>query len=174
MSDELSYTIDIRGIKELIEKLKSSVKADTLKRGVWQGALFLGRWSKVNRLTGGGNSKTILNVRSGNLRASIAANAIRIDNASADSPATTQSGNNFLVNIGTNVIYGRIHEFGGRITPISAPYLRFKTLDGHWHSVKEVNIPARPFLRPAIENSDNQKYVLEVLTRNINEAIEKQ
>jgi phage gpG-like protein len=47
--------------------------------------------------------------------------------------------------------YARIHEEGGTIRPINpAGFLIFEGSRG-WASVKEVVIPARPYLRPAIE-----------------------
>ena len=49
------------------------------------------------------------------------------------------------VRIGSNVIYGRIHHFGGTITPKNGKFLRFKGADG-WVTKKSVTIPARPWL----------------------------
>lgn len=46
---------------------------------------------------------------------------------------------------GTNKIYGAIHQFGGTIVPVNAPYLHFRIGDD-WVKTLEVNIPARPFL----------------------------
>ncbi len=47
-----------------------------------------------------------------------------------------------------NVVYALIHELGGRIVPKRANFLRFQ-VSGKWVTVSEVNIPARPYLRPA-------------------------
>lgn len=47
--------------------------------------------------------------------------------------------------IGTNKVYGAIHQFGGTIMPRSYPALVFK-LDGKLHFARKVTIPARPFL----------------------------
>lgn len=55
-----------------------------------------------------------------------------------------------VARIGPQVVYGAIHEFGGVITPKSAPALVFQTADGEWHVVQSVTIPARPYLRPAV------------------------
>lgn len=49
------------------------------------------------------------------------------------------------------VIYAKIHEFGGIITPKKGPYLAFQ-IDGKWIFTKKVTIPARPYLRPAVDN----------------------
>jgi hypothetical protein len=37
-------------------------------------------------------------------------------------------------------VYAAIHEYGGTIRAVNAPYLVFQTPDGEWHSVKEVTI----------------------------------
>ncbi len=55
--------------------------------------------------------------------------------------------------IGTNLPYAPVHEFGATIRATKAKFLRFKTRDGDWFSKKSVTIPARPFLRPALEES---------------------
>lgn len=56
--------------------------------------------------------------------------------------------------VGTEVIYGSVHEYGAVIEAKNAPYLVFKTADEQWHSVKSVTIPARPWLQPALDSSE--------------------
>jgi phage virion morphogenesis protein len=46
---------------------------------------------------------------------------------------------------GTNMLYARIHQTGGRIEAKAGKALRFPIGDG-WATVKAVNIPARPFI----------------------------
>jgi HK97 gp10 family phage protein len=58
-----------------------------------------------------------------------------------------------VVAVGTNLIYAGILEFGGTIESKSGGYLVFKTDDGEWHSVSSVQIPARPYLRPALDQN---------------------
>ncbi len=61
-----------------------------------------------------------------------------------------------VVAVGTNVVYGAIQEFGGIIRAKTAPFLVFRTKDGRWHRTKSVQIPAHPFMRPALdEEKDN-------------------
>lgn len=50
------------------------------------------------------------------------------------------------VDIGTNVRYAAIHQFGGEITPKTAKVLRFRVPGGGWVSKGRVRIPARPYL----------------------------
>jgi phage gpG-like protein len=48
---------------------------------------------------------------------------------------------------GKPVVYAAIHEFGGIIRPKRKKWLRFKTKDGRWHTVKEVTMPMRSYIR---------------------------
>ena len=50
------------------------------------------------------------------------------------------------VEIGTNVIYAAIHQFGGTIRPKSAKALAFNIPGIGFVQTQAVNIPARPFL----------------------------
>lgn len=61
------------------------------------------------------------------------------------------TGSGAEVLVGTNTIYAPIHEFGGVITPKTAKALVFQTEDGAWHTVNKVTIPARPYMRPAVD-----------------------
>jgi phage gpG-like protein len=72
--------------------------------------------------------------------------------------------------LGTNVIYGRIHELGGEIRPKTAQYLKFQ-INGRWKSVRKVTMPARPFLRPAME--DNLDKFKGIFRRRLVEAFGK-
>ena len=54
------------------------------------------------------------------------------------------------VRVGSALVYARIHEFGGHIEAVNGDYLKFQTADGEWHTVPSVEIPARPYLKPAV------------------------
>lgn len=58
--------------------------------------------------------------------------------------------NDYLSKVGTNVIYGAIHEYGGIIRPKVADALRFKVKD-QWVTTKKVTMPARHWLSNALE-----------------------
>lgn len=58
-----------------------------------------------------------------------------------------------MVEVGTNIVYAAIHEFGGIIKPRTKKALTFKTKDGRWHTVQRVVMPARPYMRPAVQKS---------------------
>ncbi len=82
-------------------------------------------------------SGQVLTPRSDRLRGSINASGV------------TNAGGSLRVTVGTNVEYARIHELGGVIH--GAPWLRFQTRDGSWHTVAQVTMPARPYMKPALE-----------------------
>jgi len=48
--------------------------------------------------------------------------------------------------VGTNVIYAAIHQFGGTIKAKNVPQLAFRLASGAFVKTSQVNIPARPFL----------------------------
>lgn len=50
----------------------------------------------------------------------------------------------------SRVPYARIHEYGGTVRAKSKPYLTFK-IGNRWIRKKQVVIPARPYMGPAIE-----------------------
>lgn len=57
--------------------------------------------------------------------------------------------------IGTNLEYAGIQEFGGTITPRSASFLRWTDDQGVVHFARSVTIPARAYLRPAFDEDQD-------------------
>ena len=58
------------------------------------------------------------------------------------------------VMVGSNLPYARIHQKGGTDKPKKGKYLKFKGLDGKDVFVKEVMIPARPYLGVSSEDME--------------------
>lgn len=54
--------------------------------------------------------------------------------------------------VGTNVVYGPIHEYGGTIRAKRGRFLRFR-IGRRWVAVRRVTIPPRPFLRTALRDA---------------------
>lgn len=79
-------------------------------------------------------------------------------------------GSNVIGTIGSDVIYARIHELGGTIHPRVADYLQFQ-VNGHWVKTKEVKIPARPYLSPAI--TKNEEKIKEIIQDSIFKEVNK-
>ena len=141
MSDDLTYSVSLQGLNELLAKLNAATQQEVFLSSLKLSGLFLAGWSKQYRLSG--PRPQFLGVVTGRLRSSITAGE------------PEHQGNTYTEKIGTNVVYGAIHEFGG--------------MTGRNHSVL---IPPRPFLRPAIEDTDNRQKILDILTQKINEALE--
>ena len=59
------------------------------------------------------------------------------------------------VDVGPTVIYGRIHELGGVILPVHAKLLSWVD-NGKRIFAKRVQIPARPYLRPAVDEHEKE------------------
>lgn len=85
--------------------------------------------------------------------------------------ASIQSGTDKLKGwLQSKLKYAAIHEYGGTITPKHGKYLKFKIGD-QWKTVKQVIIPARPVLTPAVHNNiDKMKdIILQEIMRGLNE-----
>jgi HK97 gp10 family phage protein len=90
-------------------------------------------------------------------------NSINIETDHADAHSAA-------VNVGTNVIYAVIHEFGGIIRAKNAPYLHF-VIDGRHIFTKVVHMPARPYMRPAVD--ENREAIFETIANQIKKQIER-
>ena len=60
--------------------------------------------------------------------------------------------NDYTIEVGPGVIYGRIHEEGGVIVPVRKKFLAWKDESGKWCFAKSVTIPKRPWLYPSIKD----------------------
>ena len=74
------------------------------------------------------------------------------------------------VDVGPTVIYGRIHEFGGIVRPVTAKFLHF-IIDGIEIFTKLVQIPARPYLRPAFDEHKDE--IVDAMMHQVKKAIEQ-
>lgn len=55
--------------------------------------------------------------------------------------------------VGSNIVYAPVHEFGATIRPGAKGFLAWKGQGGEWiFTKKPVVIPARPYLRPALDD----------------------
>lgn len=143
-----SYTVELQGSQELFNRLTSAVKEGVAIKSLTSGAKIIQAWVMRNRLTG--PRPQFLGVRTNRLRSSItAAQAVHV-------------GNEYIAKIGTNVEYAPIHEHGGTISKVSSK--------GKVYSAK---YPKRAFLQPALEDSGNRQAVLNLMVKNIREALEK-
>ena len=72
------------------------------------------------------------------------------------------------VAVGTNVIYGAIHQFGGTIVPKTAKALAFTLANGDSVVTQKVTLPARPYLGVSDEDRAG---IADVVTRHLREAL---
>ena len=143
---------DLAGINHLPAEFSRGVE-----KGMREAIIFAESKSKQDftksRSAAGG-----LHVRSGTLRRSIQS-------------GISKSGNTITAYLGSSVIYSAIHELGGVIKPKGGnKWLRFP-IQGQWVSVKEVVIPARPYLQPAI--TENLERISNIIISNIVEEVNK-
>ena len=68
---------------------------------------------------------------------------------------------------GTNVIYARVHQDGAVIKPKSGGSLRFRLPGGNFVSVKQVTIPARPYIGV---NADDGREIIALATEVVYNA----
>lgn len=66
--------------------------------------------------------------------------------------------------------YAAVHEFGATIRAKSSEYLTFQ-IHGAWKKVKQVEIPARPFLRPGV--LDNLQVISTLIQNTIKREVDR-
>lgn len=140
----LNLNFDKRDLKK-IEQMPDEFK-DGLLKGIKNAMLFAEAEAKKS-FDKPGN----LQARTGHLRRSITSDVDKV-------------GDRIVGKIGSNVVYARIHELGGVIRPKVADYLRFQ-INNKWVTTKKVTMPARPYLRPSIE--DNLKEITEIVRNSV-------
>lgn len=69
---------------------------------------------------------------------------------SLNAPPAVVTGSKVASTIGSNIVYARIHEFGGVIVPKKAKALRFK-IGGSWITTNKVIMPARAPITTGIQ-----------------------
>lgn len=122
----IGLTMTISGsqaLQDLVSRLSGPALDEAIVRGLKAGGL-------VFQSAAQGYAP----VRSGNLRSSI-----HLEQTGARE-----------VTVGTDIVYARIQEFGGVVTPKRAKMLHF-VVDGQDVFAHSVTIPAHPYMRPAYD-----------------------
>lgn len=128
MSEDV--TIDMSKFKAGMAKLQAVGKSDKMLDALEAGAVVIQAHAQ-------NNAREKLNKHpTGNL---------------ANSFGIKRKGRQVLVGV-WGVVYAAIHEFGGMIEARQGKYLKFQ-VDGNWVQVTKVHIPARPYLRPAVDEN---------------------
>lgn len=132
----LKITFDDRDIKRRLKKVEVSVKTDAASKGLRAGSNYLISQIKANIV-----ERDLID--SGDLLGSVVEDELHIADKS-------------WVTFGPHKIYAAIHEFGGVILPTNGPYLVFMGKDGKLVFTKSVTMPARPYIRPALDEHGDE------------------
>lgn len=156
----------VEGMNRLLKRIRPADMDVAIRTGLNRVSLDLQRWIIENRMSARRSGKKgsrklnddILGVITGRLRASI---AVYGKNPAKIKPPRTYNvpsfkgspinkvGAAYQARIGTNVEYAATHEFG------------------------RDNIKARPFLRPAVEDSANEKRAVAIMRKYLQKVVEK-
>lgn len=144
-------------LEDHFAEVKGAVTGNTLLKAARAGGGVVETYAKMNASAG----RPGLNVDTGAL-----VNSIIVEDG--DNSETHAE-----VNIGPTVEYGRIHEFGGVIKPVAAKMLSWLNEAGERIMAHEVHIPARPYLRPAVDEhkDDIRAAIQEQITKDIQGAL---
>ncbi len=75
------------------------------------------------------------------------------------------------LSVGSGDKRARIHQHGGVIRPVSAPYLMFRGADDQFRRVKSVTMPARPVLPEGDLPPAWQDEVLDIVQAHVEDAL---
>ena len=140
--------INLSGFKDRIKMLTKDSRGEMLRQAAEAGALFVEGQARINA------ARTFTIHPMGNLMNNIT-HSVEVE------------GNTAKAEIGPQAVYGRIHELGGVIRPTRAKMLHWIGTDGKHHFAKAVHMPARPYLRPAIaDHEDEIKHAIEITVAN--------
>ena len=150
----MSKKYSIAQFADALSKLSKEVQGDALKKAALSGVYVIETNAKMNASGG----RPGLNIDTGNLVGSI------------NTKITASSSDTATAEVSTGVEYARIHEFGGVIKPLHAKRLHF-VIDGKHVSAASVTIPARPYMRPAVD--DNEADIMTAIETSIANTIER-
>ena len=141
-------------LKNNVKAIRGVVTGAALKSAVMAGGQTLENYAKINV------EKTFSGKSTGG--AGLGGSIQMVVSKAAETKAE--------VDVGPTVIYGRIHEFGGIIRPVTAKFLHF-IIDGIEIFTKLVQIPARPYLRPAFDEHKDE--IVDAMMHQVKKAIEQ-
>ena len=133
------YSVEVKGVEQVIKNLQAAeVEMKKAKVYKMRDAInYTKNYIKNNKLSG-----QVLQKRTGKLKKSIG-NKINTSGQDVIGRVFPRVGANFPP-------YGYVHETGGIIKPKKKEYLHF-VIGGNWVKVKQVKIPARPYMQPTTE-----------------------
>lgn len=147
-------TYTISQFMQALNRMEANVRGRALKKAALAGGQTVEGHAKVNVMN------TFVNV-TGNLAGSI------------QTTVQSETSDRVVVEVGPTAIYGRIQELGGTIKPLTAKKLHWVNESGQHRTAFEVTLPARPYLKPALEDNESEviNSMSEVLRAEIEGAI---
>jgi HK97 gp10 family phage protein len=130
--------------------VKKSLTQDGLKKAALAGGMVIQGYAKIN-------ANQVFSDKATNALAN-----------SIQTQVTAASNERVTVAIGPTVVYGAIQEFGGIIRPVLKKFLRF-VIDGQEIFSKMVQLPARPYLRPAVD--EHEAEIVQAIEHQLEKAI---
>lgn len=150
MKSDIKLTFDDSDLKRRLAKVEAAVKTEATSKGLRAGSNYLVGQIKVNI--------TDINlIDTGDLLNSVTEDELHL-------------GQHAYVTFGPHKIYAAIHEFGGVILPIHGPYLVFMGKDGKLVFTKSVTMPARPYIRPALDEHGDE--ALDLMGKTIGDILD--
>jgi len=143
--------IDMKPLTKALNKVIANTDKETLGRATLAGLFTFEAYAKLN-------IKKTFNQQTGFLGSAFETVLDSVSNTNAEG------------HTGPLAVYGRIQELGGVIRATNAQALVFQTDDGEWHRVKAVTIPARPYMRPAADEHQND--IFDAVGTVLGDAIE--
>jgi phage gpG-like protein len=153
---DMKFEFDISRFEQGLARLSKAVAGQALAKTATAGATVFEAHAKINV------EENFTDQPTGFLKGSI-----RVGNVTASETRAEAEWGSY------GVVYNRIHEFGGIIRATNGPYLTFQTSDGAWHTVPMVDIPARPYIRPAKDQNqpEAQGAMMVILEGEIRAAV---
>lgn len=138
MTKVTARVVNLPELQGKLNALKKAARGDALRRSAMAGGFVVESYAKINvERTFSGESTGAAGL-GGSIQTVI-----------------SESGGNYAeASIGPTVVYGRIHELGGWIKPVHTKMLHWIE-DGLDIFAKAVYIPARPYLRPAVDEHED-------------------
>ena len=153
MSNDLTLTLDDKELMARFAEVDRAIREEAGEAGLRAAANYLVGVIKVNITL-----KKLIDT--GNM----------LNSTTVEDPVITDTEG--YIEFGPHTVYAAIHEFGGIILPINGPYLVFMGKDGHLVKTKSVHMPARPYLRPALDEHGDEAIAL--LASTISGIIEQE
>lgn len=136
MAKGLRLTLDDKDLRRRLARCEDIVKKEASSKGLRAGSNYLIGQIKINI-----TQRPL--VDTGNLLNSVQEDELHL-------------GEKAWITFGPHTVYARIHEYGGVIRPTNGKFLVFKGKDGNMVFTKSVTIPARPYIRPALDEHGDE------------------